>query len=77
MGYRITLRKYTNSLKMSSHLVEFVHIIYLNKFDAYKYLKKTSIKRHVYKCLTEIYVTRKSYNKTGMEYVTLMVLQST
>ena len=31
--HRISLRKYTNSLKMNSHLVEFNHVIHLNKIQ--------------------------------------------
>ena len=30
-GHRISPCKYTISLKMNSHLVEFIHIIHLNK----------------------------------------------
>ena len=59
---------------MNSHLVEFIHIIHLNKIQI-KIKFKTSIKWHtgIYKWLIQIYATRgisawKSYNKTCQEY---------
>ena len=66
---------------MNSHLlVEFVYIIHLNKQDAHKNYK-TSITRHGYTCLIQIYATRgisawKSYYNTRLENFALMVPQS-
>ena len=44
---------------MNSHLIEFIHIIYLNKWDTDTDKIKTSIKRHtsIYKWLIKIYST--------------------
>ena len=69
---------------MNSHLIEFFHIIHLNKWDTDKDKITTSIKRNtsIHKWLIKIYATRgisawKSYNKTRQEYVALMDLQCT
>ena len=69
---------------MNSHLVEFNHIIHLNKSDTHKDKIKTSIKQHtgIYRRLIQIYATRgisawKSYNKTSQKDVALMDLKAT